>query len=533
MSNHVQFEFGSLHRPTFEQVVRSTNGLFCQKMPSNYPFGLGYQSHCPSKGEILTYIPDRRRAMSYIENYLEIIERTHPLLHGPTFRHELRRFWVNPTAVDDGWLGQLLVMLALGYATSKGDLRGSASKDTEEEMTQKLLCGAETCLKSTSFLFAPTLTTLRTLSMMVLVKQTKAFSCFESDACGPLMSTIVRLAMSIGLHCDPQDEDSISPFDKEIRRRVWTTIVYMEIQTSLSTGMPLLLRSSDFDTQSPANINDEDLSPSVPQHISTRPSMEYTDSTFQIILARSFDIASDVVSRANSPAGGFEYDQVLRQGAEIKQLLQETSQVYDWRPSATGEDWKYLQKFMLEIFLRRVLLILHSYYGLKDKAHLQYPESYWSTLECSLALLVLQRQISEDLIIPKARVWLAEFFKHDFYTATLIVSLQVSRSDALGADGEMRHQGIEMPPRQTILQTLQCCREISAQRICRSHCHFMIHTAIGSLIAQLESQYQNKFSPHPDEMAFQDSLKALKECQCGNCSSRPTTMEDFHLHPGC
>ncbi|KAL1968242.1 hypothetical protein VTN77DRAFT_2077 [Rasamsonia byssochlamydoides] len=521
--------------PCIVKLLGTTRSYFCSSVPSlNYPLGLGYQSHCPAKDEILTYVPDRTTTVSLIENYLQTIERTHPLLHVPTFWDELSRFWANPAAVDDGWLAQLLVMLALGYEASEGDDQVSTSKDTEEEVLHKFLRGAETCLKSTPFLFVPNLTTLRTLCMMVLAKRTTASSCLELDSCGPLMATVVRLAMSIGLHCDPRDDDNISPFEKEIRRRLWTTIVFMEIQMSISTGMPLLLRSSDFDTRPPENINDADLSPSIPQHLSIRPSMEYTDSTFQIILARSFDIAIDAVSRANSPAGVFEYDQVLRYGAEIKQLLHETSLVYDWSPSATKEDWKYLQKFTLEIFLRRVLLVLHSYYGQKPEAHLHYPVSYWSTLECSLALLVLQRQMSEDLSSPKTRVWLAEFLKHDFYIATLIVCLQVARNDALGIDetGGMHHQGIEMPPRQTILQTLQCCREIWARRICRSHCHFMIHLTIGRLIAKLESQDQKKFSSRPEQMVFmQDSLEVLKNCQCGNCKSRSGTMKDFYLSP--
>jgi hypothetical protein len=344
------------------------------------------------------------------------------------------------------------------------------------------------------------------------------------------MSTVVRLAMSIGLHCDPQEEDELSPFDQEIRRRLWTTIAYMEVQMSMSTGVPLLLRSSDFNTRPPANINDADLNPSIPQNLAVRPSMEYTDSTFQIILARSFDVAIDVISRANAPAGDFEYSQVLCYGTEIKRLLHEASQVYDWSPSAVKEEWKHLQKFMLEIFLRRVLLVLHFYYGQKVDAHIHYPESYWSTLECSLALLVLQRQMSEDLSSPASRVWLAEFFKHEFYLATLVICLQMARNDEHGVDapGGMVHTGIELPQRQTIIQTLVCCRDIWARRICHSRCHFLTHMTIGTLIARFRSPNKDNFSPLEEkEISFQRSLQALKECPCGSCNTHPGTVKEF------
>lgn len=509
-----------------------TNTFTTTIMHPNYPLGLGHESKSMCREEILSSLPDRPTAMSLVENYLETIERTHTLLHVPTFKEEFSRFWEYPAVVDDCWLGQLLVMLALGHHSSRTKDHTPMSKRTENERIQSYLRGAESCLKSVPFLIVPTLTALRTLSMMVLAKHTFASTCLEVDACGPLMSTVVRLAMSIGLHCDPQEDESISPFEKEIRRRLWTTITYMEVRMSISTGIPLLLRSSDFNTQPPANINDADLSPSISQNLPVRPSMEYTDSTFQIILARSFDVATEVISRANSPAGVFEYSQVLCYSAEIKRLLHEASQVYDWSPSATKEEWKHLQKFMLEIFLRRVLLVLHFYHGQKADAHIRYPQSYWSTLECSLALLVLQRQMSEDLSSPKSQVWLAEYFKHDFYLATLVICLQMVRNDAHGVDasGGLVHTGIELPQRQTIIQTLVCCRDIWARKICHSHCHFLTHMTIGTLIARFCSPSMDSFSPLQEkEMSFRRSLQALEECPCGCCNTQPGSVKEFFM----
>ena len=135
--------------------------------PSNYPFGSGYQEQSPSKKEILTYIPDRPTTMFLIAIYMDTVERTHPLLHPPTFYDELQRFWEAPVEVDDGWLGQLLVMLALGYHLS----RGVNLRPVEEETLSKYFRGAATCLRSTDFLISPTLTSLRTLSMMILSRR--------------------------------------------------------------------------------------------------------------------------------------------------------------------------------------------------------------------------------------------------------------------------------------------------------------------------------------------------------------------------
>ncbi|KAH8693972.1 fungal-specific transcription factor domain-containing protein [Talaromyces proteolyticus] len=497
----------------------------------NYPMGSGYRTKNMSKAEILTFIPDQATATFLLTKYMEDIERTHPLLHMPTFQEEFTRFWENPGTIEDGWLAQFLVMLGLSYHA----LRNEELMPYDEQLAIKYFQGAEICLKNTPFLVGPTITSLRTLTMMVLARRTASSTCLEADSCGPLMSTVVRLAMSIGLHVDPQDDENMSIIDIEIRRRLWTTIVLMEVQMSITNGTPFLIRTTDFDTRSPTNVNDDDLSPSI-THLNVRPMTEYTDSTFSIILARSFQVTFEVMGRANSPCGFFDYEDVLRYNSELKNLLQESSSLYQWTDASPLEEWKQLQRFMLEIYLRRVLLALHSHHGLKPNADINYPISYWSTLESSLALLVTQRQMCEDINSPRGMVWLAELFKHDFYAATLTICLLLARNDSMytGMDCEgPLDQHIEIPQRETILQTLICCREIWARRICRTYCQFLSHMNLDTIISGLTAPDPSKLSSRAIRQAsFQYSLRKLKNCQCGNCATQPGSLKvTFIDHP--
>lgn len=554
------------------EQLENNRTQFCYTLQSpNYPFGLGNKCDSLSREEILSYIPDQRTAESLVQKYLDTIERTYRLLHIPTFKDELSRFWANPAAVEDEWLAQLFMILALGLHASNTKLHSPISNDVDRTMLDKFFSGAEVSLKKTSFMFIPTITTIRTLCIMVIAKQVVASSCHELDACGPLMATIVRLSMSIGLHCDPEDDSTMSPFDKEIRRRLWTTIAYMELQQAMSTGMPLLLRSSDFDTLPPANINDVDISPSSYAAPALRRSDEYTDSSFQIILARSFPIAFDIVCLANSPSGALEYDQVLHHNAEIKQLLYETTLIFPNSTSASSNnehewEWIDLQRTMLDVFFRRILLVLHLRYAEDPSASIIYPVSYWSSLECALALLVHQRHMCEEdpdqgsgpdpnptlTTTPikeqqhshaRTRIWFAELFKYDFFVAAVIVCIQLHRKDAPTLDETERTTGphgtgIQMPPRQTILQTLHCCREIWARKICRSHCHFFTHLTLGKLIRTLEAASSSlssldRESPQGAEMeaeqVMQDSIRALEGCKCGSCVSGMGSVKRLFL----
>ncbi|EED12390.1 C6 transcription factor, putative [Talaromyces stipitatus ATCC 10500] len=510
-----------------------TNNFTSSIFPSNYPFGCGYQEQFPSKREVLTYIPDRPTIMFLIDVYMNTIERTHPMLHPPTFYKELDNFWEDPAAVEDEWLAQFLVMLGMSHHMS----RGVNITPDEEATLKQYFRGAETCLKSTIFLIAPNLTSLRTLSMMVLARRILASSCLELDACGPLSAIVMRMAIGIGLHVDPQNDvsDSTSLFDREIRKKLWSTIAMMCTNISVLTGTPFALRSSHMNTQPPLNLNDIDLSPSLLAYPIPRPLEEFTDSTFLIIVANSFQLAFDTVAHANSPTTYLPYEDVLIYNVKIKNLLLEATQLYHQSSPVPLEDWKQDQLFMLQVYLRRLLLALHSVYGLQPNADVEYPVSYWATLESALALLVIQRQLSEDLNSPPGRVWLGEYYKHDFYAATLTICLIMTRNDAVAMDINSNgpsQTNLEIP-RETILQTLICCRDIWARRICQTYCHFLSYMNLGTIIASIMTpRGKNIHSTEVYKSSLRESLRMLKNCPCGKCATDSTSVKGSFLnHP--
>lgn len=538
--NYVQIQYGHKSmevNPLFEVLEdvfhKITNNVQASIFHSNYPFGSGYSEQAPSKREVLSFIPDRPTVMCLIGVYMDTIERTHPMLHPPTFYEELNRFWEDPAAVEDDWLAQLLVMLGLSHHMS----RGVNITSDEEATLKKYFRGAEACLKSTIFIIAPNPVSLRTLCIMVLARRILASSCLELDACGPLMAIIMRLAIGIGLNVDTQHDisDSTTFFDRETRRKLWTTIALMGTSVSVLTGTPFALRSSDINTQPPMNLNYTDLSASLQEYPIARQPTEFTDSTFSIIVAQSFQLAFDTVAHANSPSTHLSYEDVLIYNIKIKNMLLETSQLYQQPGSVPLEDWKQDQLFMLQIYLRRILLALHSVYGLRPNADVEYPVSYWSTLESALALLYIQRQLSEDLNSPEGRVWLGEYYKHDFYAATLTICLIVTRNDAAAKD--MNSNGssqtnIEIPQRETILQTLLVCREIWARRICQTYCHFLSHMNLGTIIGSLVT-FRSKHDGTCIEIyrqSLRDSLRMLKNCPCGSCATDATSVKGSFLN---
>lgn len=105
---------------------------------------------------------------------------------------------------------------------------------------------------------------LHTRKLIVL----QAAVLFLSCACDPqdahfvwtMIAVVTRLALSMGLHRDSSHFE-LSPFETEMRRRLWWYIYLLDVRSSDSQATRPQIREGDYDTKLPLNINDDDLSP--------------------------------------------------------------------------------------------------------------------------------------------------------------------------------------------------------------------------------------------------------------------------------
>ena len=77
-----------------------------------------------------------------------------------------------------------------------------------------------------------------------------------------LTGTAVRLGQRMGLHRDGT-LIGLSPFETEIRRRIWWRLMALDGQTAELCGAGLSVASPRYDSKRPLNVNDSDLSPNM------------------------------------------------------------------------------------------------------------------------------------------------------------------------------------------------------------------------------------------------------------------------------
>ncbi|RBQ81704.1 hypothetical protein FVER14953_04271 [Fusarium verticillioides] len=83
----------------------------------------------------------------------------------------------------------------------------------------------------------------------------------DSKFAWTLTSLCVRMAQALGLYRDGQ-QLGLSPFEVEMRRRLWWAIVSLDVRSAEEMGSDLIIGDKTFDTQLPSNINDTDIDPS-------------------------------------------------------------------------------------------------------------------------------------------------------------------------------------------------------------------------------------------------------------------------------
>lgn len=95
-----------------------------------------------------------------------------------------------------------------------------------------------------------------------------------------LTALLIRLAQALGIHRDGA-QFKVSPFETELRRRLWWHIYTLDVRSSENHGCDPTINETAFDTKFPSNTNDIDIYPSMKEPPRDREGV--TDMTFDLI----------------------------------------------------------------------------------------------------------------------------------------------------------------------------------------------------------------------------------------------------------
>lgn len=133
-----------------------------------------------------------------------------------------------------------------------------------------------------------------------------------------MTGVIARLAMRSGYHRDSKMFPNITPFQGEMRRRVWTFVRQADLLFSFQVGLPSMIRSSDSDTELPRNLYDDDFDEDCKELPPSRQLSEPTPISYLIAKARLSYAFGRVVEQSTAISSA-PYEKVMEIDAELRQ----------------------------------------------------------------------------------------------------------------------------------------------------------------------------------------------------------------------
>ena len=302
--------------------------------------------------DMLQIIPPKAACDRLLRIYIDNFENITRILHFTTFLQQYREFWTAQKDDLDACANPILPQLCLTMAIA-------SSLDDGHHFDTLRACGlVRHWLESLNGKDRIELSTIRTQTLLLLAHQT---SLKRVEELWSESGALVRSAMTFGLQRDPTESPGLSSFEAEQHKRLWITIAEIDLQISTTCGMPCMIRGADIGWCVPANVNDIDLfegMKAAPRH---RPSDEWTDSSCQVILAKSLQWRLDTIANVDDISIGTGYDQTLKNCKKTEEDIRQLPNInsdYTSNRVSNGSG-RLLGGILLDVYLRRVPLCIY------------------------------------------------------------------------------------------------------------------------------------------------------------------------------
>ena len=161
--------------------------------------------------------------------------------------------------------------------------------------------------------------------------------------------------MIMGLHRDPGDCKDFSIFERELRRKLWFSIVELDLQISLASGMPTTIRSSDFNCRLPINVDDSDVAEDTLKEPEYRDVSHWTNALTQLALSYSIRLPLDAANLSSTLNLDSTRNSILNIVTQLENRIPQIPPLL--RPGQIPS--RILTQVLLDIYLRRSLIYLY------------------------------------------------------------------------------------------------------------------------------------------------------------------------------
>ncbi|KAI0550857.1 hypothetical protein F4679DRAFT_583225 [Xylaria curta] len=388
-----------------------------------------------NKEELLAMLPEKSVMDRLMNRYFNSNSPSQHIIHIPTFTKQYNEFLKNRQQADIHWIASLFMILALGIFFSSFSSPHELEVDSPEPAMDRFrqyrgACGWALIAGKYS---QPGPFTLQAMVLYTeadfLVNRVSQMNCYL------LSSTLIRLMLKMGLHRDPSVLPRITPYEGEMRRRMWNLAIQIDLLVAFHLGLPCMIHGIESDTALPRNLLDSDFDENCTELPQARPVTEYTPVTYPIYkakIARGFGLVARLSHSLTLPT----YAEVMRVDARIQDVWSTVPLFMKVKPlseSVTDAPMLVIQRFGLAALYQKSRCVLHRRYLVDPRPLKEHDYSRRTCLEAAVALLGYQNTMfvatRPGALLRQNGWFLASLAINDFLLADMVVALAVQQQN--------------------------------------------------------------------------------------------------------
>ncbi|KAL2825094.1 hypothetical protein BDW59DRAFT_180026 [Aspergillus cavernicola] len=317
--------------------------------------------------------------------------------------------------------------------------------------------------------------TISGLQAHCLVVLSLQFNCGKPERIWLAQGALQRTANYMGLHRDPIHFPEMPFYHAEMRRRLWSTILEVDVQISMDLGM--LPNTIEFDTTPPSNLDDaafDETTTICPRQATT---LTQTQSSLQILLRRSLAARIAITRLMNDTFTEPSYEDVLRETNNLLRIITASD--------TSTHSFTAVHRNLIIFLTRRFLLALHRPFATKA---LQDPRYYYSRKVClDNALLLLTPEPDWDF--HQMLLVSVTLFRPIMHHAAIVLCAEIV-GQVKEDQSEKKLLQIRQDARTQLLTTIGQVLCITAKRLCLGETNVKSHVFLRMAIAQIEAMEQ-------------------------------------------
>jgi len=190
-----------------------------------------------TKESLLRSVPPRPVSDTLLWHWFNSADPGLPAVHKPSFMDMYERLWNTPSEVPTMWLSHFFSILCLGSRNAAYGIQN----EPNEAMIARLGSAEHYQELSGAALLLADYTKPKKYTVEALMAHATCEFLKQDDSqfrLWLLMALVLRVALRMGYHRDASHFPNISPFEGEMRRRLWTLAYVFDVLASYQLGLP-------------------------------------------------------------------------------------------------------------------------------------------------------------------------------------------------------------------------------------------------------------------------------------------------------